>query len=161
MLRFHLVSNALMPCVGDVVTSRLSGGRAGIRKVLQMDISSGMLQRDQTFAQVLTRLYYAWRFTVYMRPNKTNESNHSMLSCTCQMLRRCIAFCAFMLLQLADYYSSLHLIIPYSCQKTNMTWLFLVHCLTLDCYPYSFSPAFQAAVQCSHPAAIPKHFHAI
>ena len=39
--------------VGDVVTSRLSNGRAGITKVLQMDISCGMLQRDQATAQVL------------------------------------------------------------------------------------------------------------
>lgn len=39
--------------VGDVVTSRLSDGRAGITKVLQMDISLGMLQRDQATAQVL------------------------------------------------------------------------------------------------------------
>lgn len=40
-------------CVGDVVTSRLSNGRAGITKVLQMDISAVMLQRDQATAQVL------------------------------------------------------------------------------------------------------------
>ena len=37
---------------GDVVTSRLSNGRAGITKVLQMDISMGMLQRDEAKAQV-------------------------------------------------------------------------------------------------------------
>lgn len=54
MLGSHLVNHAPLPSVGDVVTSRLSGGRAGVRKVLQMDISSGMLQRDQTIAQVLT-----------------------------------------------------------------------------------------------------------
>lgn len=44
-----LMSNS----AGDVVTSRLSNGRAGITKVLQMDISAGMLQRDQTRAQVI------------------------------------------------------------------------------------------------------------
>ncbi|DBA80710.1 TPA: hypothetical protein ACH3X1_007945 [Trebouxia sp. C0004] len=42
---------AVLGGAGDVVTSRLSNGRAGITKVLQMDISPGMLQRDQALAQ--------------------------------------------------------------------------------------------------------------
>ena len=45
--------------VGDVVTSRLSNGRAGITKVLQMDISPDMLQRDQALAQVLLHTLFA------------------------------------------------------------------------------------------------------
>lgn len=51
--RFQQLNKGAHVCIGDVVTSRLSNGRAGITKVLQMDISAGMLQRDQATAQVL------------------------------------------------------------------------------------------------------------
>ena len=56
--QFQQLNQGVLPCVcvGDVVTSRLSNGRAGITKVLQMDISAGMLQRDQATAQVLAFL---------------------------------------------------------------------------------------------------------
>ena len=47
---------AVLGGAGDVVTSRLSNGRAGITKVLQMDISPGMLLRDQAKAQVAVSL---------------------------------------------------------------------------------------------------------
>ena len=46
------VSHSASHVTGDVVTSRLGNGRAGIKKVLQMDLSSAMLQRSQTRMQV-------------------------------------------------------------------------------------------------------------
>lgn len=52
-------AKACKPHAGGVVTSRLGNGRAGITKVLQMDISPGMLQRDQAQAQVLPHIYNA------------------------------------------------------------------------------------------------------
>ncbi|KAL0037871.1 hypothetical protein WJX79_003110 [Trebouxia sp. C0005] len=46
---------AVLGGAGNVVTSRLTNGRAGITKVLQMDISPGMLQKDQALAQASAR----------------------------------------------------------------------------------------------------------
>ena len=49
---FHPGFDVCWSYAGDVVTSRLSNGRAGITKVLQMDVSPGMLLKDAEHAKV-------------------------------------------------------------------------------------------------------------